>query len=182
VRYQRHVRKVPISEVASLAESRLLVEFQIASVCEKNRKVCGRCCVNRCGSFTLSSAGRANNVGIWAHLGLFKQCRSITSITQWGRIAENGQVVSTVNDWGHLCRMIESQRASAPTMPGTADRADRRSLRTHAPYNLSGHLRPNSPPIMPPIRPLAFTSRKRRDPASRTVRRTASSARGPAAR
>jgi hypothetical protein len=31
---------VPISEVASLAESRLLVEFQIASVCEKNRKVC----------------------------------------------------------------------------------------------------------------------------------------------
>jgi hypothetical protein len=29
---------LPISEVASLAESRLLVEFQIASVCEKNRR------------------------------------------------------------------------------------------------------------------------------------------------
>jgi hypothetical protein len=40
---------------------------------------------------------RANSVGIWVHLGLFKQCRSITSIKQWGRIAENGQVVSTVN-------------------------------------------------------------------------------------
>ena len=38
----REVRKVPISEVASLAESRPLVEFQIASVCEKNRKVCGQ--------------------------------------------------------------------------------------------------------------------------------------------
>jgi hypothetical protein len=49
-------------------------------------------------------------------------------------------------------KRIVSQRASAPTMPDTADRADRRSLRTHAPYNLSGHLRPNSPPIMPPIR------------------------------
>jgi hypothetical protein len=36
---------------------------------------------------------------------------------------------------------------------GTADRADLRCLRTHAPYNLSGHLRPNSPPIMPPIKP-----------------------------
>jgi hypothetical protein len=86
------------------------------------------------GSFTLSSAGRANSAAIWAHLGLLKQCRSITSITQWGRIAENGQVV---NDWGNLCRTIESQRASAPTMPGTADRADLRNLRTHAPYNLS---------------------------------------------
>ena len=29
-------------EVATLAESRPLVEFQIASVCEKNRKVCGQ--------------------------------------------------------------------------------------------------------------------------------------------
>ena len=38
----QHVRFVPISEVASLAESRPLVEFQIASVCEKNRKVCGQ--------------------------------------------------------------------------------------------------------------------------------------------
>jgi hypothetical protein len=28
----------PISEVASLAESRLLVEFEIAGVCEKNRR------------------------------------------------------------------------------------------------------------------------------------------------
>ncbi len=35
-------------------------------------------------------------------------------------------------------RGIEAQRASAPTMPGTADRTDRRSLRTHAPYNLFG--------------------------------------------
>jgi hypothetical protein len=55
-----------------------------------------------------------------------------------GTNAENGQVVSTVNDWGHLCQTIESQRASAPTLPGTADRADRRGLRTHAPYNWFG--------------------------------------------
>ena len=27
------------------------------------------------------------------------------------------QVASTVNDWGHLCQTIESQRVSALTMP-----------------------------------------------------------------
>ena len=44
-------------------------------------------------------------------------------------------------------------RVATSAAPDTADRADRTSLRTHAPCNLSGHLRPNSPPIMPPIRP-----------------------------
>src|SRR5258706_11576892 len=35
-----------------------------------------------------------------------------------GTNAENGQVVSTVNDWGHLGQTIESQRASAPYYAG----------------------------------------------------------------
>jgi hypothetical protein len=43
-----------------------------------------------------------------------------------GTNCRNRQVVSSVNDWGHLCQTIESQRASAPSIPGTADRADRR--------------------------------------------------------